>query len=446
MKRDLILCIDDEMSIISSLRTELFNNFEDKYLYEFASSATEAMEIIEEYMQDGIEIPLVITDCIMPGIRGDELLIQIHQKLPNTKSIMLTGQADIENIKNAINKANLYRYIEKPWDKEDLYLTINEALKSYYDSKELLTYQKELEEKIEQRTRDIKEYMSIVDKYVIHSTTDTKGVITYASEAFCNMSGYSKDELLGKKHNILRHPDMPKSLFENLWRTISSGKLWIGEMKNRSKSGGEYWVKNTISPIFRDEKIVGYSSIRVDITTKKMIEKLAITDDLTGLKNRRYFNQIFTKEINYAKDNKSSFQFIIFDIDYFKNYNDHYGHQEGDKVLKLVSSSIKESVSGYSDDTYVFRLGGEEFGIITKFDTLDSVKDLSNTIKNNIEKLNIEHKKSCCSDHLTISIGIYFSDGLHISNEDDIYRLADEELYKSKHEGRNIVNIYVDTI
>lgn len=113
--------------------------------------------------------------------------------------------------------------------------------------------------------------LSIVDKYVIMSSTDTKGIIMYASEAFCNISGYSKKELIGSNHNIVRHPDMPKELFKELWKTIQNGKTWKGEIKNLKKDGGFYWVEATIEPKFNTEgKIIAYEAIRTDITAKKL--------------------------------------------------------------------------------------------------------------------------------------------------------------------------------
>jgi PAS domain S-box-containing protein len=116
--------------------------------------------------------------------------------------------------------------------------------------------------------------LSIVDKYIIMSSTDEKGIILYASEAFCNISGYTKKELLGSPHNIVRHPDMPKSIFENMWKTIQSGKVWHGEIKNMKKNGEYYWVDATIEPRFDlNGRIIGYDAIRQDITSKKLVQE-----------------------------------------------------------------------------------------------------------------------------------------------------------------------------
>ena len=107
----------------------------------------------------------------------------------------------------------------------------------------------------------------INDRYIISSVTDTKGRIIDASDAFCTISGYTREELIGKPHNIVRHPDMPKSAFKELWSTIKQGKTWQGKVKNLKKNGGYYWVYANIEPVFdKKGKIVAYAAIRLDIT------------------------------------------------------------------------------------------------------------------------------------------------------------------------------------
>jgi pantetheine-phosphate adenylyltransferase len=120
---------------------------------------------------------------------------------------------------------------------------------------------------------ELQKTLHIIDKYVIMSKTDTKGKITYVSDAFCQISGYKKEELVGKPHNIVRHPDMKSAIFEDMWDTIKAGHIWHGEVKNKKKDGGHYWVYATIEPIYdKQNNIVGYTSVRQDITSKKEVE------------------------------------------------------------------------------------------------------------------------------------------------------------------------------
>ncbi len=148
MNRLAIICVDDEQTILDSLKTELKQTFSNQYLIETAESGEEALELIEELLEDHYEVPLVISDYMMPNLKGDEFLKRIHTLSPKTRKVMLTGQADIEAVGNAINYAKLYRYIHKPWNTEDLTLTISEAVKSYFNEKQLIDKNKELERKV----------------------------------------------------------------------------------------------------------------------------------------------------------------------------------------------------------------------------------------------------------------------------------------------------------
>jgi PAS domain S-box-containing protein len=137
MSRQVIICVDDERTVLRSLKAELQEAVGNDYTIEIAESGEEALELIEELLEDGDEILLIISDHIMPDMKGDELLKKAHIILPESIKIMLTGQADIGAIANAINSANLYRYITKPWQSEDLKLTVREALNSYLQAQRL---------------------------------------------------------------------------------------------------------------------------------------------------------------------------------------------------------------------------------------------------------------------------------------------------------------------
>lgn len=123
-----ILCVDDEKIVLDSLQEQLRNTFGDLFEYEIAESVDEAWEVIEDLVGDGYEMVLVISDWLMPKVKGDKFLIELHQKYPETVTIMLTGQADPEAVENAFQNANLYAYIRKPWREEDLINYVNAAL------------------------------------------------------------------------------------------------------------------------------------------------------------------------------------------------------------------------------------------------------------------------------------------------------------------------------
>jgi CheY-like chemotaxis protein len=124
-----ILCVDDEMMILDSLKEQLQRNFGKEYIYETAESVVEAWEIIDELCDSEIRLLVIVSDWLMPGMKGDEFLIQVHQKMPAITTIMLTGQADRSAIEKAQEKANLHACVHKPWQELELMTLIAEALK-----------------------------------------------------------------------------------------------------------------------------------------------------------------------------------------------------------------------------------------------------------------------------------------------------------------------------
>ena len=131
---------------------------------------------------------------------------------------------------------------------------------------------------------ELERYIDIVDRHIITSQTDLDGTITYASAAFSQISKYSNVELVGNNHRIVRHPDMPDSLYQDLWRTITDGRVWHGEIKNLKKDGEYYWVDADVSPLIDRRGVhYGYMAVRQDITAKKELEVVSVTDRLTGL-------------------------------------------------------------------------------------------------------------------------------------------------------------------
>ena len=137
MKRPVIICVDDEPMVLESLKVELKKAVGDQCLIETAEGGEDALVLFEELQEDDYEVALILSDHIMPDIKGDELLKRIHNMAPATLKIMLTGQADLEAVGNAIKHARLYRYIAKPWDTDDLRLTVIEAVHSYLQEKKL---------------------------------------------------------------------------------------------------------------------------------------------------------------------------------------------------------------------------------------------------------------------------------------------------------------------
>lgn len=170
------------------------------------------------------------------------------------------------------------------------------------------------------------------------------------------------------------------------------------------------------------------------------IEELTITDGMTGLYNRRYFDKVFEENLRVQQRTKQLLVFIMLDIDFFKQYNDTYGHQAGDEAIKAVAKHLKLSLKRASD--MAFRLGGEEFGILCVGMNEADVLTFANSIRTNIENEKIEHKNSKVSNYLTISMGVIIVKAGNIESVSHMYKCADRALYEAKEGGRNRVALH----
>ncbi|MDD2698558.1 MAG: diguanylate cyclase [Arcobacteraceae bacterium] len=421
-----LLLVDDmqvNLVILSGILKE-------DYHIKVAKSATQALEILALGAID-----LILSDVVMPDIDGYELcrILKNDEKTKDIPVIFVTGSSSVEDEERGF-EIGAVDFILKPFKPTTLKSRVKTHINLRLRQIELETISKTIQEQNEK----LKQYTKLIDKNIITSSTDLKGNITYVSDAFSEISGYSKEELLGNSHRIVKHPDMSKGVYEELWNTITQDKTWSGEIKNLKKDGGYYWVKASISPIFENDKKVGYTAIRQDITDKKIIEEISITDGLTNIFNRRHFNDTFPKVLSSAKRNNDLVCFLLMDIDHFKQYNDNYGHQAGDDVLIKFAICLKENLNRVDD--MAFRLGGEEFGIVFKADDTNKAFEFANKIRIKIEEMKMVHNFSSAGKVVTASMGLVCIEPNETKEMDDIYKEADDLLYKSKESGRNKVS------
>ncbi|MDA7817922.1 diguanylate cyclase [Sulfurimonas sp.] len=300
-------------------------------------------------------------------------------------------------------------------------------------------YPIKLHNKVKDLNNDLQTKLDIIDKHVYISSTDMEGTITDVSSAFSALSGYTKDELIGDDHKALRDNELDSSIYEHMWSNILKGKEWSGELRNINKSGQQYWIKAYINPILKDNNIVGFTSVREDITDQKRVEELSIKDELTQAYNRRYFNEVFTQELKRAYRNKENLSIAMFDIDSFKKYNDTYGHLQGDVALQKVVKTVSSKLQRPTD--YLFRIGGEEFIIIySKMKNIEESIQFSENIVQSVADIHLEHKSSTTSKYVTISLGLLNITPECSMNDKEILKRIDELLYTSKNNGKNQAN------
>ncbi|MCK9337599.1 MAG: diguanylate cyclase [Arcobacteraceae bacterium] len=282
--------------------------------------------------------------------------------------------------------------------------------------------------------------------------TDLKQKITYLSPSWKIMTGFEIDDFIGLDWQVLLDDDS-RSQGVCQCNAFMSNKLeeYHEEFKIKCKDGSVKWVEVRASVLI-DYNGVAFGTIgsMVDITQRveilnelkirnKQLDELSITDELSDLYNRRYFNEMLPKEFDRALRSKSDFALAMCDIDYFKPYNDTYGHQKGDEVIQEVAKVLKNSFNRQID--VVARYGGEEFVIILPATPKDDAIKLLDNVRKEIENLKIEHINSKVSKYITVSFGMVCGKikSSHMSNK--LFNKSDEALYASKKNGRNQLTV-----
>lgn len=291
--------------------------------------------------------------------------------------------------------------------------------------------------------KELSDFKFALDQSSIVAITDHRGRITYANERFCEISKYSKDELMGQDHRILNSRHHSKKFFLNMWKTIRKGKVWEGDIKNRAKDGSYYWVKTTIIPFLNDKnKPYQYISIRQDITEQKKISEQilhnAYHDDLTGLPNRRCFR----KDMEYLLDDIQEIKelaVIFLDLNRFKYVNDALGHSTGDQILIDVATRLSNYLQGTAE---LYRFGGDEFIIViknmTKIETREFIKDTSKLF---LAPFMINNERYYLS--ASFGVSLYPKDG---TDMETLIKKADSAMYLAKAKGNNTVQFYFSNL
>lgn len=304
-----------------------------------------------------------------------------------------------------------------------------------------ISERKRIEEELRKLSRAVEQSANAV---VI---TDLAGKIEFVNPAFCQKTGYTFEEAIGENPRILKSGKHSGALYQDMWGTISRGEVWKGELINRRKDGSFYWEYATISPIKDKEGYTThYLAIKEDITERKEaeeklkqayqeLERLAHLDGLTELANRRRFDRYLSVAWAETASRQQPLSLILSDIDYFKKYNDAYGHLMGDDCLQQVARAIERAIR--QPDSLAARYGGEEFAVVLPDVDLEEAHQTARLIQRNVRALQIPHSESKVSDSVTVSLGVATIIPTSQQSSEKLVLAADKALYEAKEQGRN---------
>lgn len=281
----------------------------------------------------------------------------------------------------------------------------------------------------------------------IISRHDADGTIVYISPIVENILGYTPGELMDR---FVENPPKTRSiinLVDHRALNLKKGEIYTFSFEMQKKNGNFIFLESTIKAFYDQEenKIAGFIAVSRDITERKLFEEklqrtneflkqLSTMDGLTGIANRRRFDEFMEIECARSKDSGLPISLIMFDIDFFKLYNDTYGHQAGDDCLKLIASTISLKINRSSD--LFARYGGEEFAIVLPGTDLKGAAKVAEKVRKAVEDIKILHSGSKVSQYVTISVGVVSSETVNPEPKSMIVK-ADDALYCAKNLGRN---------
>jgi len=362
--QDMVLLYVEDNEDAREMTTLIFEEFFKNIIV-----AVDGEDGYQKFLENDVD--LIISDISMPNLNGIEMGELIRAKDKQIPIIFLTAHNDEAYFLSSI-KVGISGFLIKPVDIGELVSLIERVSQKF-------VYEREAKEK--QNLLEV--YQKATNQSSIVSKTDTKGYITYVNDIFCELSGYSREELIGKNHNIIRHHDNPKSIFEDMWHTIRDKKeIWKGIVRNKTKDGKSYYADSIVMPILDlDGNIVEYISLR---------------NDVTDIMNP-------TKQLSEAVKNTKNSYLIYIKLDKFEMVEDFYDNETINRLESTVALYLHVQFSKFYKFDKVYELGNGEYALIvekSKFmDDIESfikeLKELQAEIKEDVIDLdNIEYDVS----------------------------------------------------
>ncbi len=284
-------------------------------------------------------------------------------------------------------------------------------------------------------------FASTTDGIVV---TDVNGVIQNINNACTQITGYTLSEVIGKNLRILKSGLQDESFYASMWQTLRKTGTWKGRFMNQRKSGEVYPQEMTINAIRTSRgETAQYCGIFRDVTEQMKLEerldKLSKTDSLTGLANRRSFDEALAVEWRRALRTNTPLALIMADIDTFKELNDTYGHLTGDECLKEISNVLKKAARRAGN--LAARYGGDEFILLLPITNIIEAQKIAQEIKTDVEMIKLTSGESGMAILITLSMGIAANVPNRDTSPEALIAMADHALYRAKQTGRNRIEI-----
>jgi len=377
--------------------------------------------------------PLIIVDCSMPGSEGVELCQKIRKApgLQQSLIFVLTARAKLGNLGQVL-AAGADDYLEIPIDLPELSVRLSIAEQRISTRKSAVQEQ--------QFTQSV--YQAIGKAVVI---ADSNNNIIAVNKAFSKLSGYTSDEVIGKKSNFICSDRYDETFNQMIWHKLNNTGIWEGEIWNQRKNGEEYAVWQLIHTIYDDKgNVLKRVAVLSDVTdqkrTEEKVRRQADYDLLTGLPNRRLFEDRLGLEIKKSKRANLAFALLFIDLDHFKEVNDTFGHAVGDRLLQQAAFRISACVR--ASDT-VARLGGDEFTVIlSEIPDIQHADGITQKIVDSLAE-SYYFANKIISGSSSVGITLYPNDAESVST---LLSNADQAMYVAKGKGRNQFSHFIATL
>ncbi|MGD1699733.1 diguanylate cyclase domain-containing protein [Dapis sp. BLCC M229] len=462
-----VICIvENNYSNIKLLSSLLREN---EYEFVVAHSTEEAIKTLQNISVDIILINLTSKEKLQ--------ICRFVQTLESTKNIPIIFIGANQNEINQVQQLNIENLddIKMPIQADDVLTKIKCHLQIHSLKKQLQSKEQKLQQEIYLREKvenELKEHKLMLESLrenlpgmVYYSSNDCNLNMNFVSDNFYSLTGYQSEELIQNKiiYSQLIYPEDRKYLWQERQKALLNNQPFQLIYRIITAKKEIKWVWEQGKGVYcSDGEVLAIKGLIIDITAQKQVEseltkqnialqkaetaliianqqlqKVAKIDGLTGIANRRSFDEYLEKEWRRLTRTKLPLSLILCDVDYFKYYNDYYGHLAGDDCLRKIAQSIKQTVKRSAD--LVARYGGEEFAIILPNTSGENAEKVVELIRTAIHKLYINHSASRVSKYVTMSMGVASVIPTKTESPQSLIAKADEALYHAKEKGRDCV-------